>query len=169
MERAFAVYVEQGNRCRAAVVALFLAETSYIRLAASVASGWVSRAERLLKDEPEAVEHGYLARLHARIAFEGQGDLDRALEHAERASELGTRFGDRDLEMLALHDRGCILLARGRVEDGMSLMDEAMVAAVAGGSMPKPYWPLAGRLSKWMCPHENAKSQESPAGPKMSS
>ncbi len=131
-ERAFTGYLEQGNRCRAAVIALFLAEYSYSKLAVSVASGWISRAERLLEDEPEAIEHGYLARLRARIALEGLGDLDSALEHAERASALGIRSRDRDLEMLALHDRGCILMAMGQTEDGMPLMEEAMVAAVAG-------------------------------------
>lgn len=132
LERAYARYLEQGNQRRAAALCMLLAESSFHRLASSVANGWLRRAERLLDAEPECPEHGYFARFQARVAFEGEGELERAAELAENAWEIAGRFGDRDLQMLALHDRGCILLASGRVQDGMSLMEEALAATLAG-------------------------------------
>lgn len=137
LERAYTLYMEQGNPRRAAVLCVLLAESSFHRLASSVASGWLRRAERLLDAEPESPEHGYLARFQARVAFEGEGDLEQSIEYAEKAWELATRFRDRDLQMLALHDRGYILLANGRVEEGMSLMEEAMAASLAGELGPR--------------------------------
>jgi class 3 adenylate cyclase/tetratricopeptide (TPR) repeat protein len=131
-ERAYALYLEQGNQRRASVASMALAEHAFHKLSYSVAKGWLKRAEHLLEVEPESIERGYLARFQERIAFEGEGDIDRAQALAERAHALGIRFGDRDLEMLALHDRGGILVARGQVADGLELMEEAMVAAVAG-------------------------------------
>ncbi len=131
-ERAFALYLAERNQRRAALLSMALAEHAFQRLSYSVAKGWLKRAEHLLESEPESIEHGYLVRLHERIAFEGEGDLDRARDFAERAYALATRFRDHDLEMLALHDRGGILVARGQVADGLALMEEAMVAAVAG-------------------------------------
>ncbi|MFQ5954678.1 MAG: adenylate/guanylate cyclase domain-containing protein [Kiloniellales bacterium] len=132
LERAYTAHLEGGHRGRAAMVSIALAEHHFHKLAHSVGSAWLMRAERLLEDEPESVEHGYLARFHAVIALEADGDLDRALELAERVLELGTRFSDRDLRALALQDRGRIMIANGRVEEGMALMEEAMVSAVAG-------------------------------------
>jgi tetratricopeptide (TPR) repeat protein len=109
-----------------------LAEHASHKLSYSIAKGWLKRAERLLEGEPESIEQGYLARFQERLAFEGEGDLDRAQALAERAYAVGIHFHERDLEMLALHDRGSILVARGQVAAGLELMEEAMVAAVAG-------------------------------------
>jgi DNA-binding winged helix-turn-helix (wHTH) protein/tetratricopeptide (TPR) repeat protein len=129
-ERAFALYLEQQDHRRAAVLSMALAEHAFQKLSHSVAKGWMKRAEHLLENESQSIEHGYLMRFQARIAVDS--DLDRAQEFAERAYALGTRFRDHDLEMLALHDRGGILVAKGQVADGLALMEEAMVAAVAG-------------------------------------
>jgi class 3 adenylate cyclase/tetratricopeptide (TPR) repeat protein len=131
-ERAYRLYSEQQNQKRAAVLCMALAEHAFHKLSHSVSKGWLKRAEQLLEGEPESIEHGYLARFEERIAFEGEGDLDRAEMLARRAHALATRFRDRDLEMLTLHDRGSILVARGQVANGLALMEQAMIAAVAG-------------------------------------
>jgi ATP/maltotriose-dependent transcriptional regulator MalT len=60
------------------------------------------------------------------------GDLAVARPLAERATEIGERFGDRDLLAMAIHTRGLILIAEGRVTDGVPLLDEAMTSVVAG-------------------------------------
>ena len=130
-ERAYAAYVEAGNRHSAALVALKLANDYGHRLAHSIASGWFSRAERLFQQIPESREHGYLARDRANKALHG-GDMDRALEHAAKTLEIGTHFGDPDLQALGLHEQGRVLVAKGQVDEGMSLLDEAAVAAVGG-------------------------------------
>src|SRR2546428_11285650 len=67
------------------------------------------------------------------VAFEGKGDLDRALKHANSALEIASRLQDRDLLALAVHDRGRILVANGQLAEGNALLDEATVAAAAGG------------------------------------
>jgi hypothetical protein len=45
---------------------------------------------------------------------------------------LGAAFGIPDLQAMGLHLEGRALVAQGRVEDGMALLDEATAAAVSG-------------------------------------
>ncbi|MEX0816591.1 MAG: adenylate/guanylate cyclase domain-containing protein [Gaiellales bacterium] len=135
-ERAHALYVDAGESRSAARVALDLTKDYFAKQQGSVATGWLSRAERLLADEPESPERAYLERLKGVIAFEGRGDFDTALEHARRLSEIAERLGNRDLLALGLHDQGRALIALGQVGPGMALMDEATVAAVSGELMP---------------------------------
>ena len=121
-ERAYAGYVEAGDRTRAAFMALKLWEDYDQKLAESISAGWLSRAERLLADQPECVEQGWLALAH--------GD-------AERAGEIGRRFGDRDLETWSLTRRGRTLVVEGRVAEGLALIDEACAAIAAGELSPE--------------------------------
>ncbi len=131
-ERAYAKYVERGNRSRAAYVALWLSIVYGSRRAASVAAGWRNRAVRMLDQEPECLEHGYLAILvHSDTAL-AQGDLGRALGHASSAFEIGKRFGDRDLQAFGLYWKGVVLVRKGEVTEGTVLLDEAMAAALGG-------------------------------------
>ncbi|MGH2499032.1 MAG: hypothetical protein ACRDF0_02920, partial [Candidatus Limnocylindria bacterium] len=135
-ERAFRAFLNSGERRRAALVAADLAKHHFAKQASAVGNGWLSQAERLLTSEDECVERGYLERLRAVIAIEGAGDLETGLARAERALEIGTRFADPDLTALALHDKGRVLVAMGRVAEGTSLMDEASVGAVSGALRP---------------------------------
>jgi class 3 adenylate cyclase len=135
-ERAFAAYMDANEQRRSAKVALALAKDYFFKGASSIGTGWLNRAERLLAGEPECIEQGYLERLKGVIAHEGAGDYERALEHGRRALELAMQFGDRDLQAMALHDQGRALVAVGRVDEGMALMDEASVAAVSGELAP---------------------------------
>ena len=131
-ERAFALFLEAGDQARAAAVAIRLSVDYSHRLEEAVAQGWFSRAKRLLADQPESVEHGYLRRIEGVELHEGGGDRGRALEHARAALDIATRHGDRDLQAIALMDQGRILASMGRKDEGQPLMDEAMVAAVSG-------------------------------------
>jgi class 3 adenylate cyclase len=135
-ERAFALHLEGGRPRRAALDALALAKDQFGLRASAVGSAWLSRAQRLLQDEPVGVEHGYLTRLQAVIALEGEGDFDRALDLARQTVEIGTRFGERDLIALALQDQGRALVASGQVKEGMALLDEATAAALSGELKP---------------------------------
>jgi class 3 adenylate cyclase len=135
-ERAYATYIADDDRVGAARAALTLARDNYTKHAAAVGAGWLARAERLLAESAESVVHGYLARLRAVLAFEGEGDLESALRHADEAREIAEKFDDRDLSALALHDRGRVLLDAGRVAEGMALMDEATAAALSGELRP---------------------------------
>jgi len=130
-ERAFTGYLEAGDQRAAAGIALDLSEDYFAKKANSIGAGWFNRAERLLETESEGVEHGYLATLHARGALMS-GSLDLARPATEKALDIGMRFGDRDLQALALMLQGNILVAEGDVEGGLKLLDEAIVAAVSG-------------------------------------
>lgn len=130
-ERAYAGFLEAGEPTRAARMALGLARDHRYRLDAAISNAWFRRAERLLDEAAESVEHGYLERARAQQAI-GAGDLEAALEHARRALDIGMRFGDRDLQAISLHDQGEALVSLGRVEEGLALTDEATVAAVGG-------------------------------------
>jgi class 3 adenylate cyclase len=130
-ERAYEQYTARGDRRKAARAAMKLALWNGIKSAPSVAAGWEARAGSLLEGEPESVEHGYLALHEARGAMY-RGDVERALARADRAAELGVRFGDRALEAQARARRGMVLVRRGDVADGLALMDEASAAAAGG-------------------------------------
>jgi len=136
-ERAYAIYVERGDRRGAARVALELSHDYEDKRAEAISQAWHNRAQRLLEEEPEAREHGYLARARMRVAFR-EDDLERALELARRELDIGMRFGDRNLQALGLHDQGGVLIAMGRVAEGTALIDEATVAAVGGEIDPYP-------------------------------
>ncbi|MEO5918472.1 MAG: adenylate/guanylate cyclase domain-containing protein, partial [Candidatus Limnocylindrales bacterium] len=56
-----------------------------------------------------------------------------ALAHADEMLAIGMRLSDRDLEVMGLQDRARVLIAMGRVEEGLQFLDEAVVAAVSGG------------------------------------
>jgi len=134
-ERAYSAYLASGDRRSAARLALALVRDHGLAHANSVATGWFKRAERLLEEEPDCLERGYLARRQG-LAAEALGDADGAREHLRRALELAQQFGDRDLEALALHDQGSMLVRDGDVVAGWALIDEAAAAAAAGDLRP---------------------------------
>lgn len=131
-ERSYAAHVAAGNAQRAALVAIELSRAYVQKGDSSVGMAWLSRAERLPHDQPESLAHGSLTRMRCVVAFEGQHDFVTALALAKRALDIGTRFQDRDLMAIALHDEGRILVAKGQVAKGMALIDEATMAAVSG-------------------------------------
>ena len=136
-ERAFAAHTAAGDRLRAARAALALVADYAQRSKSSIGAGWLRRAERLLDGEPESVAHGWLLRPRLNQAL-GRGDLDAALALADRILDLGARLGDRDLDAIGLQDRGRVLIALGRVDEGLDALDEAVVAAVSGEVSPYP-------------------------------
>ena len=60
------------------------------------------------------------------------GDTDAAAEHADRAVEIARELGDVDIELVGRSQQGIVLVTRGRVVDGMRLLDTSAAAAVAG-------------------------------------
>jgi class 3 adenylate cyclase len=131
-ERAYSAHLDSGNAHSAARVAMDLTKDYYSKQAGSMGSGWRRQAERLLQGLDDCVEHGYLARLSGVIAFEADGDYDRALAEAERALEIAERCGDRDLQAVAVLDQGRALIAKGQVKEGLPLLDESTAAALSG-------------------------------------
>jgi class 3 adenylate cyclase len=128
--RAVSALLDRGEEARAGLLSLKIGrELQHKR--SPLANAWFARGERLLADRTDTVEYGYLVRNRAREAI-SRGDLEEALGLAEETIEIGTRLRERDLIALGLHDKGTVLVHQGRVEEGMSLLDEATVAAVSG-------------------------------------
>jgi class 3 adenylate cyclase len=134
-ERAYTAYVEAGETRQAAMLALMLSTDHANRAAMSVSSGWLARAERLLGNEAEIVEHGHLALARGMNAYT-MGELETATTEFGRAHELGARFGDRNLEAMALVFKGSVLVSTGEVTEGLALLDEATASAVSGELQP---------------------------------
>jgi len=131
--RAFRAYRGRGEARSAARVAAWLAyDTVVFRGDDAVAQGWFAHAHRLLRDDDDAQELGWLAFLEGEVALVAHGDTARAAEHAELALEVGRRAGVMDLEMLALSLTGLARVAAGQVAEGMRELDQATAAAVAG-------------------------------------
>ena len=135
LEKAYVAYAKLGQNISAARVALELVSWHLQKNSGTVAGGWQKRAERLLQDEPESVEHGYLLRRQSMIAL-GKCDFVLAMALNQRCSEIADRVNDLDLRAIALHDRGQVLIAQGDVEGGTALIDEAMTAAASGEVTP---------------------------------
>jgi class 3 adenylate cyclase len=134
-ERSYAAFAAAGDDRRAAMLALAISQDYFNRAGLSISRGWFSKAERLLEEEDEGVEHGHLAVTQAMNAIM-TGELDEAVAKAERAYEIGKRFGDRDLQALALVFQGRALVLSGEVDRGLALLDEATAAAVSGELRP---------------------------------
>lgn len=134
-ERAFAAHKEAGHRQEAAFVALQLFHNLDVVGEVAIAAGWLGRAKRLLQDEPEGAVHAHLFLAQARNA-RAEGNVDRELERARRAGELGRRLADPDVVALAQYVEGRLLVKQGKVSDGMALLDEAMLAAAQGELRP---------------------------------
>jgi class 3 adenylate cyclase len=132
-ERAHAGYLEQGDKCHAAEMALQLAIGRFERLETAIGNGWLGRARRLLEQAPnECAAHGWQAIALAYLALRLTGDSEEGLRQAKLAEGIGERLAVPALHAAALQQRGYALVAMGRVDDGLALIDESTVAAVSG-------------------------------------
>jgi class 3 adenylate cyclase len=134
-ERAHAAYVAEGNPRRAGYVALRLAIEHADRMETALWNGWLQRAIRLLADDADCAEQGYLELALTRTSFE-RGAVDEAIEHTERVQEIGVRFDDPDLVAFGRVLRGVASVIRGEVQRGLELIDEGTLAAVGGELTP---------------------------------
>jgi class 3 adenylate cyclase len=152
LERAFAAYMDEGKRSAAAMAAFRVSEQHGMRMALPVALGWKGRAEQLAAEDPGSPVHGWLAWMRGLLAWIGEADYEAAMGHYDEAMEIAARTGDRNLYTMSLHDKGHSLCLLGRVPEGLALLDEAMVAVVAGELEPEPagyvYCGMIGVCSK---------------------
>lgn len=137
MEEAYRLLLhgDAPNPRPAAMVALDLAFSWFLRGEEALGSGWLSRAQRLLEDEPPCVEHAYLRVL----AIEGamaEGDYASARDVARSVAAVARQYGDETLEALVLVSDGVAAIKQGAVRDGLGVLDEAMLPVVAGRVRP---------------------------------
>jgi ATP/maltotriose-dependent transcriptional regulator MalT len=135
LQRAHQRHAEGGDPRRAARCAFWLTFHLGARGDVAQASGWFGRANRLLEHEQECAEHGYLlisVAFHELVA----GDYAAGRTAAAQAAAIGGRTGDADLVAFARYLQGRALVHDSEMHEGLALVDEAMVAVVAGELSP---------------------------------
>jgi len=130
LQTAFLDYKAAGRRRRAALTASHLTRLHFDGTGKhSVAAGWLSRARRLLRDDPDCAEAGWVSLALIGCSVANAEELER---HAAHALAIAHRVGDADLECKALGDSGLALVSRGVIDEGLARIDEAMVMASSG-------------------------------------
>jgi len=135
-QRSFAAYTAAGDKLSAARLAITLFWDHMPNGAFAVAHGWFAKAERLLDGLPESPVHGYLIVSRAFGTLFAERAFEAARTAFDEAYELSQRFGDPELEAMALVGKGKTLVELGEVEEGLTLLDEATAAATGGGIRP---------------------------------
>ncbi|WP_328875353.1 LuxR C-terminal-related transcriptional regulator [Streptomyces sp. NBC_00287] len=129
--RAYSGYVAAGAARRAGLMAWLLFYEHQLAGRTAVAAGWLRRARQQLHGEPECVEQCYLAWVDAEAAQE-RGAFDEAMAAAQRMAGIARRCGSPDLLAMSVQAQAGVLVAQGRVGDGLDLLDDAMCSAMAG-------------------------------------
>ena len=134
--RAHQTFLDHRDCEGAARAAFWLGFALLARGARAPASGWLARAARILDEaQLDCVVRGYLL-IPSAIQCLVQGDAAGGHAVFSRAAEIADRFHDRDLASLARHGRGRALIQLGNIAEGVALLDEAMVAVIAGDVTP---------------------------------
>ena len=101
----------------------------------SASGGWPGR-RRLLQEQPEAPEWGFVLVADAQQALV-EGDLDTAGGLAREALAIGERHGLSTVVALARFLCGCAAVHQGRTAQGLRDVDEAMLPVQAGEVDPE--------------------------------
>ena len=134
--RAHTGFVEQADTLRASRVGFWLSLCFLLAGKGAQSSGWLSRSQRLISDcSPRCAEHGLLQALGGLFSM-FKGDAIGACDAFQEAASLGTQSGDTDLLAVSVLGRGQALIQLQRVDEGMVLLDEAMVAVTSGQVAP---------------------------------
>ncbi|MEU9087814.1 LuxR C-terminal-related transcriptional regulator [Streptomyces sp. NPDC048357] len=134
--RAHHAWLTRGDVPRAVHCVFWLGLDLVLSGEWSRCAGWTARARRLLDDgQPDSVEEGYLLALEG-LRSHFAGDAEHSLAVSERALALATRFTDPDLTNFALVCIGESLIRLGRAQEGIRLLDEAMIGVTAGEVSP---------------------------------
>lgn len=97
----------------------------------AVATGWFQRAENLLEGTTDSWELCFIKILKARLAYEVDKNIELAFKLIDEAHAISKSLKYIDGEMIAGALKGFILVLEGKVSEGMRLLDEATLLAVA--------------------------------------
>lgn len=139
--RAHAAYVAAGDHRGAGAVAWWLHYEYRCLGRPSAAAGWLHRSRHHLEHVPDCPEQCFLAWTDAEEAQEHR-DPAAALAAARRMNRIAAASGDPGLVALSRQALAAVLLAQGRRAEGMALLDDAMVAVLAGE--------LSGTFTGWL-------------------
>jgi len=128
--KAYEAFIQNNNKKAAARNAAWLG-LDYLEIKGefAIANGWFQRAASLLQDEGDCWELAFITLLKARICFMQQPDNDAALQLVEESISISRRVGSIDGQMMATGVKGLILTTEGKINEGMSYLDEATLIA----------------------------------------
>ena len=128
--------LRRGNQVGAARCAFWLGMRLLNTGEMARGGGWLARAHGLLEGETrDCPEKGFLL-LPAALQTLAQGDAETAEGIFARATEIGDRLDEHDLMNLGRLGRGQALIQLRRIDEGLALLDEVIVAVTAGEVSP---------------------------------
>jgi DNA-binding NarL/FixJ family response regulator len=125
-EEAYRLYLEASANRRAAYLAFHTAYGYFLKGNEAVGSGWLGRAQRLVADEPECAEQGYLLYFAVETSLDGG---EETMAKSRQVQAVGRRHGDRNLVAAGIVAEGRVLIKLGRAHEGVALLDEGMLEA----------------------------------------
>jgi DNA-binding CsgD family transcriptional regulator len=133
--RAHRACLDAGNVPRAARYAFWLAFGLLDRGEMAQGSGWLARGQRLLDEAGlDCVEHGYLI---LPMAIGGMDESPAGSRDAfTRVLEIAARFDDKTLAAMGRMGLGRSLIRLGGAAEGVPLLDDVMIAIMAGEAHP---------------------------------
>jgi DNA-binding CsgD family transcriptional regulator len=132
LRRAFKLRIDAGEIDRAIVSAFWLFQALIINAEFARARGWAAQVRRSMPD----VENGWFLFTEAYFLI-AAGDYDPAAQLLARAADMASGRRETDLIAFATTVWGRALIKAGRLEEGLSRLDEAMLPVVERDTSPR--------------------------------
>ncbi len=132
-EKAYRLYLEASDKRRAAYQAWEIAYANFLKGDETVGGGWIGRVQRLLAEEPDCAEQGYLLYFFVESSL---GAGEETLAKAREVQECGRRNANRNLIAAGMVAEGRVLIKLGHARKGLALLDEGMLEASSGEVSP---------------------------------
>jgi DNA-binding NarL/FixJ family response regulator len=132
LRRAFDLRVDAGEVDQAITSAFWLFQALIVNAEFARARGWAAQVRRSMPD----VENGWFLFTEAYFLI-AAGDYDQAARLLAGAADMGSRRRETDLIAFATTVWGRALIKAGRLQEGLSRLDEAMLPVVERDTSPR--------------------------------
>jgi DNA-binding NarL/FixJ family response regulator len=132
-EEAYGQYLDASDHRNAAMCAFHIAYAYFLQGNETVGGGWMNRAQRLLDDEEDCPEQGYVLYFSVETSL---GGGDETMAKARQVQGFGRRHADSNLLAAGLVAEGRVLIKLGRAQEGVALLDEGMLEASSESVVP---------------------------------
>jgi ATP/maltotriose-dependent transcriptional regulator MalT len=136
-QRAHQQFVALGRTEAAVIAAVYLSFDYANRGDFATGAAWHARAARLAHKIPDSSAAGYLGIVECGAAYH-TGDLEGCVARAELVTRIGEEHADATLVAWGLHWQGLAHIRQGHIDEGWSLVDEAMLEVTL--RQMKPLW-----------------------------